>query len=142
MPEFNYFRHQYGVVISTELLFYLKSNSKNKDRPDFYVMKETIMPNAQAYNIRPNRLFYEELLAGMGRIRQLGLYHHWRKFNYDLDLQRVYNMSFNQKAEDEEDNENKKLTLEHLQVAFILLFLGCCLATLVFGLEVSLQKKH
>lgn len=100
------------------------------------------MPNAQAYNIRTDRLFYEELLEGMGRIRQLGLYHHWRKFNYDLDLKRVYNMTFNKKEdEEEEDDGNKKLTLEHLQVAFIILFLGCCLATFVFGFEVVSKKK-
>lgn len=118
------------MLISREQTYYIKN------RPDlnpyFYIMKNSLFPYVRGYYVRPNKILYPEFVETYALIQQAGLYVYWKKFNFGIAKK---NKNHTEPDVTEKESDEQVLTMEHLQLGFLILLLGLTIAFFCFLME-------
>lgn len=108
-------------------------------RPILHMVKESPLPRYLAFQVSDGSPYLHVLNLLIRRFQEYGFFIIWEKLAEHNDVIKHIIVPDDYSFRDG-NNRNNKLTIYHLQTAFMILFVGILLSSLVFVIEIV--KKH
>lgn len=124
------FRKDIGLIVLKEQIYYMKSKLHFSNH--WHVMKTSVLPYIQAFYIRNNKLYYEEILEITRILYQSGIYEFQKRHNFGMENKGIKNRH---REGSHSENDKMSLTIAHLELAFVILIIGYILCVVSFAVE-------